>query len=272
MPTIVKTHAIALRVAPYSETSRVVTWLTPDFGKIPTLIKGAWRRKSAFLGQFDLFYTCELLFYLKALHGVHIVKECAPLKTRVTLRTRWRAAACASYLCGLMAAVCPAHAPHPELFVFLEQALDWLVAEPPSEAGLYGCELNLMQRLGLAPQFARCVKCGRAPDTVSAEGPVAGVRRAVPFSCAQGGVWCPACAAARAPDAVEIAPDSVAMLRYWQRSDGGRAARRSRGTPRQLAEIEAVLGRLLVYHLGVRGRMRVIALDLLRRPAAGLIP
>ena len=91
---IVKTQAIVLRMIPFSETSRVVLWLTRDHGKIATIIKGAHRRRSPFVGQVDLFYTCELLVYLRLFRGLHIVKECSPLKPRTPLRSRWRATAC----------------------------------------------------------------------------------------------------------------------------------------------------------------------------------
>jgi len=63
---ILKSPAIVLRFNPFANTSRVVVWLTRDHGKLATLVKGAQRPKSPFLGQFDLFYTCELLFYARA--------------------------------------------------------------------------------------------------------------------------------------------------------------------------------------------------------------
>jgi phosphoesterase RecJ-like protein len=58
-----KTLGIVLSIRPWSQTSHVVTWLTLN-GVITTLVKGALRPKSAFIGQYDLFYTCELVYYL----------------------------------------------------------------------------------------------------------------------------------------------------------------------------------------------------------------
>ena len=60
---IIKTHGIVLSIHPWSQTSHVVTWLTPDHGPVTTLVKGAVRPKSAFLGQYDLNYTCEIVYY-----------------------------------------------------------------------------------------------------------------------------------------------------------------------------------------------------------------
>jgi len=122
---IIKTQAIVLSVRPFSETSQVVSWLSVDCGKISTIVKGAQRPRNFFLGRYDLFYTCELLFYLRLFQGLHIVKECFPLKSRPALRSRWRGTACASYFTGLTARVTPLHAPQHDVYELLEAALDF---------------------------------------------------------------------------------------------------------------------------------------------------
>ena len=40
---IIKTEGIVLAIRPWSQTSHVVTWLTPDHGPVTTLVKGAVR-------------------------------------------------------------------------------------------------------------------------------------------------------------------------------------------------------------------------------------
>ena len=72
---ILKDDAIVLRIYPFGNTSRSVVWLTRQHGKIVTLAKGSQRPGSALLGQFDLFYTCEVLFYAREQRQVHILKE-----------------------------------------------------------------------------------------------------------------------------------------------------------------------------------------------------
>ncbi|MFN2352493.1 MAG: DNA repair protein RecO, partial [Kiritimatiellia bacterium] len=83
---IVRTKALVLRVVSFSETSQVVTWLTPGLGKLTTLIKGALRRGSPFQGQYDLFYTSELIYYERRQSEIHVAGECAVLKHRPQLR------------------------------------------------------------------------------------------------------------------------------------------------------------------------------------------
>ncbi len=91
-----KTTAICLRIAPWSRTSHVVSWLTPD-GKIVTVVKGAVRPKSAFLGQYDLNYTCEILYYARAKGEMHALRECSPIRLREELRRDYRKLALGDY-------------------------------------------------------------------------------------------------------------------------------------------------------------------------------
>ena len=84
---IIKTTGTVLAIHPWSRTSHVVAWLTPDHGVVSTLVKGAVRAKSAFLGQYDLFYTCDLLYYARASGDLHALREVTPRAMRVMRRT-----------------------------------------------------------------------------------------------------------------------------------------------------------------------------------------
>ncbi|MCG2661816.1 MAG: DNA repair protein RecO [Kiritimatiellae bacterium] len=272
---IVKTQAIVLRMIPFSETSRVVLWLTRDHGKIATIIKGAHRRRSPFVGQVDLFYTCELLVYLRLFRGLHIVKECSPLKLRTPLRSRWRATACASYFTGLVAQISPLYAPHPELFRLLDMALDYFADQSALELGLFWFELKLMKVMGLSPQLKECLRCHHPlkEDNAFAEGPGArtahrakacATRMASVFSCVRGGVLCKTCAPSAGAKALPITPDILGMLRFWQSSRSWRSAQSAACTPRQTRDLERILGLFMQYHLEIDNLARATALSILR--------
>ena len=181
---ITKTNAIVLRISPYSRTSHVVTWLTEYAGRISTTVKGAVRPKSAFLGQYDLGYTCELLFYQRARNGLHVAKECSPLEMRLRLRRDWRAFACAAYLCDLVYhATLPSHESQEGVYQLLRDALDALCKEGQEPVVLmHWFELRLLQTLGYAPHAERCVSCG---VTLS--------QKRAGFDAAHGGAFCLNC-------------------------------------------------------------------------------
>jgi DNA repair protein RecO len=114
---IVKTQGIVLAVYPWSQTSHVVTWLTPDHGPVTTLVKGAVRAKSAFLGQYDLFYRCDLLYYARASGDLHALREVTPRNLRERLRGDWRATALAGYAADLAKDLAPANAEAARLYL-----------------------------------------------------------------------------------------------------------------------------------------------------------
>lgn len=253
---IEKTQAIVLRYYPYSNTSRVVSWLTPHAGRVSTMIKGSQRARSAFLGQYDLFYTCELVYYASSRGGLHIARECFPLKPRTPLRGDWKACAAASYLADLVQRISPPDAPHAELFDILDAGLDHLAANGATPEFVHWFELKLLEYLGLAPRLRHCLGCNR--DLKPGE-------RRTRFSYARGGILCPACSRAAADHLLPITPDAVAILSAWQRARSSQSALSTRCTVRQLAELENLLGLFLVYHLDTPLASRAIAMDTLSR-------
>ena len=162
---IIQTKAIVLQIRPWSQTSHMVTWLTPDHGKIVTSVKGACRPKSAFLGQYDLFYTCDLLFYRREHEGIHAIRECTPVALREPLRRCWRHAAVAAYLADLTARVSVGQQESLAFFSLLTQTLDRLASPQTSDLCLLllWYETHLLRLLGLMPDLTTCPHC-HTPD------------------------------------------------------------------------------------------------------------
>jgi DNA repair protein RecO (recombination protein O) len=251
---IEKTDAIVLRVTPFSATSHVVTWLTRDRGRLFTLVKGATRSRSVFLGQYDLHYTCELLYYGKEQGGVAIAKECAPVKPRTGLRADWRAALCAGYSSELVAWCTMPGQPVPLVYELLDSVLDFLSEHGARRTILPWFELMLLSALGLAPRLDSCSLCGTAvvPEIRTALAP------------RHGGVLCQTCRAR--PDAGQvrqISGSAVAMLSAWQRSETPRAAHATACPDDPWLETLGLLAMLLAEHLGGTPPMRTRVVTLL---------
>jgi DNA repair protein RecO (recombination protein O) len=250
---IEKTEGLVLRVFPFSETSQVVIWLTGDHGRIATAVKGARRAKSLFAGQYDLFYTCELLFYRRERDGLHIVRECAPLQARSRFRTDWRAFACASYICGLIAGITFPGGREHALYAHATAALDSLADAGAAPALLLWFELRLAGILGFAPRLGRCAACNGA------------LERQTPavFSAERGGMLCPGCAPRRPGPGIRFPPDALAILRRWQEAESPAVPRRTRCTRNQLLVLQQNLGTFLQYHLDYIPPGRRIALEMI---------
>ncbi len=163
--SLIKSRALCLNVRPFSKTSQMVTWLTEDYGRITTPIKGAQRPKSAFLGKYDLGYTCEIVFYAHDRNGVHHIRECTPLIFREALRTQWRAATAVDYVCDLTLRAAQPGLPTHDLFVVLTELLDTLQRCTAHEVNLsiLWYESQLLSVLGVAPDFRCCRECPPSP-------------------------------------------------------------------------------------------------------------
>ncbi len=158
-PALVKTTAIPLAVRPFSKTSHMVVWLTPGAGRITTPVKGACRPKSAFLGQYDLAYTCEILYYARERDGIHQIRECAPLHLREGLRGNWRAMAAAGYLCDLAMRVSMPLQEASGVYRALTAALNALETGGHPLVCLLWFEAQLIHALGISPDFSDCPQC-----------------------------------------------------------------------------------------------------------------
>lgn len=132
----------------------MTTWLTPDCGPVTTVVKGAVRPKSMFLGQYDFFYTCELVYYARSSGGAHAIREAVPIDMREHIRGDFRSTAYASYAAYLAGMHCPHGEDAAAWYGFLERRLDGLAERPADALSVVWLELEFLSLAGLAPDFA----------------------------------------------------------------------------------------------------------------------
>lgn len=151
-----KTEAVCLRIVPWSRTSHIVTWLTPT-GPLTTVVKGAVRPKSVFLGQYDLNYTCELVHYLRGSGDLKPLRECRPLDLRETLRADYRLLALAGRVREVAERLAPQGPEAAEWFALVTRTLDRLAVRdrraPALLAELLAFEIGALRLAGLAPEI-----------------------------------------------------------------------------------------------------------------------
>ena len=155
-----RSEAICLSIVPWSRTSHIVSWLTPG-GKVTTVAKGAVRPKSWMLGQYDLNYTCDILYYARARGDVHALRDCVPVERRDALRGDFRALALAGYFRRLASEFAPQGPDCAAWHDALAEGLDALAASaagsPPFAGGwlahMLRFELAALHLLGLSPEI-----------------------------------------------------------------------------------------------------------------------
>ena len=147
----IKTEAICLDIRPWSRTSHVVSWLTPA-GKVSTVVKGAVRAKSQFLGQYDLNYTCDIVYYARAKGELHALRECVPVELREELRGDYRKLALAGYMRRLVAELAPMGDEGRAWYELLSRTLSDFKSQI---SDLVRFELEVLELSGLKPDFSK---------------------------------------------------------------------------------------------------------------------
>ncbi len=187
-----KTEAVVLRGVDFSETSRIVTFLTPHRGRMACLAKGVRRKNSPLGAALDTFNRVELVYYWKDGRQVQTLAEAALLDGFPGIKARLEHSAYAGFPLELAYKVAHENEPSAALYAVLVHGLERL-AEWPCDARTHaGWQvMRLVQAAGFAPVLDQCVQCGGPlPETPG-------------FSYA-GGAVCRGCASDRRLSAEEF--------------------------------------------------------------------
>jgi DNA repair protein RecO (recombination protein O) len=239
-----KAVALVLRTTDWSESSRIATLWTREFGKVRVLAKGGRRLKSNFENALDLLTLCGIVFLRKSSGSLDLLTEAQVIQRFPRLRTDLAALYAAYYVAELLAEGTQDYDPHPLLF---DEALDTLRAlgaadAPPAECGprVARFEMVFLRELGYSPVLDHCAGCG---------GPIAETELA--FSAAANGVLCRTCRGGQR-DARTLSPRTWRTL--CDLAGAGDTWRRPWG-PEVRAEVRQLLGQYVTYLLGRRPRL-----------------
>jgi len=155
-----KSTALVIRLADWSESSRVVTLFTRDFGKIGVVAKGAKRLKSAFEAGLDLLSECRIVFLRKSSSSLDILTE-SQLVSRFSPASGSLSSLYGGYyLCELLNGLTQEYDPHPALYDVCVETLGQLSRQADPQLALTQFELVLLREMGLLPEFDTCQACG----------------------------------------------------------------------------------------------------------------
>jgi len=154
MQTTERAHGLILRTRPFTETSLIVNWLTPEFGRISTVAKGARRAKSPFRGKLDLFYEADLSFHRSRRSELHTLREVVLLETHPAIRQELGYLRQASYCSALIEQTTETQTPIREIYELFFNFLRALPQQPPRPRTVFAFELKLLGALGLSPDVS----------------------------------------------------------------------------------------------------------------------
>ena len=153
------TDAVVLRIRQLGEKDRIVSLLSREHGKIPTVAKGARRPGSRLAATTQPFTFAQ--FALARGRNFDIITQVVIHDTFYALHTNLLATACASCAMELLERALSERHAEPELFDLLMETLRALVAGDNGEATLRWFEMRAAALLGYQPELSACVRCGR---------------------------------------------------------------------------------------------------------------
>jgi DNA repair protein RecO (recombination protein O) len=145
---------LVLRTRPLTETSLIIHWLTPGFGRIATVAKGARRAKSPFAGKLDLFYLADFSFNRSRSSDLHTLREVSLRETHGAIRQDILKLRQAAYATALIELTTETETPLPAIYELLREFLDRLCRRKASSQLVFAFELKLLRELGLEPDLA----------------------------------------------------------------------------------------------------------------------
>ena len=157
---------LVLRTRPLTDTSLIVSWLTPQFGRLATAAKGARRPQSPFLGKLDLFYSANFSFSRSRRSDLHTLREVSLLDAHSALRRELGYLHQASYCAALIEQTTETETPLPGIFELMRALLLALPQRPPQPRTVFAFELKLLGELGLKPDLAQSRLSAGAKDIV----------------------------------------------------------------------------------------------------------
>ena len=149
-----RTTGLILRTRPLTETSLIVSWLTPDLGRIATVAKGARRPKSPFRGKLDLFYEADFSFARSRQSDLHNLREVVLRDPHGRLREDLGWIQQASYAATLIEQTTETETPIAAVHELMRTFLAVLPVAPPAPTRVFAFELKLLHELGLGPDPA----------------------------------------------------------------------------------------------------------------------
>lgn len=146
---------LILRTRPLTDTSLIVHWLTPEFGRLATVARGARRPKSPFAGKLDLFYRADFSFQRSRRSELHQLREVSLRETHAGIRNELDYVQQASYCAALIEQTTEMETPLPEIFSLFDGLLKNLPRHKPQSQTIFAFEIKLLSEQGLQPDFEK---------------------------------------------------------------------------------------------------------------------
>ncbi|MCK4547072.1 MAG: DNA repair protein RecO [Candidatus Eisenbacteria sp.] len=244
---LAKTEGVILRRIRLGETSKILTVLTPTYGKIKLVAKGARKVKHRFGSGLEPFSLCSIVFYHREGRDLLMLSQCDTRQDFPQFPQDLQRFAYGSGILEVADKVVLGNESTGTIYGLVTETIARMAGAPVRDLPLlwWAYQLKLLEALGYRPELGSCESCGRK---------VSG--RRVYFAPEAGGVRCDTC---RLGAETRVSGGALKVLEFLSESSWD-AVRSLKVSRRQAGEIENLLSRFLVGQYGDALRIRSLGI------------
>jgi DNA repair protein RecO (recombination protein O) len=201
-PREYSTEAIVIRKTKLGEADSILTFFTPQLGKIQGFARSLRKPKSRMAGHLELLTYSSVSFVrghnIDTITGAQTINGFLPIKDDLWLMSY------GLYISELVNQFTAEHQEHDDIFQLMLETFEQLPGAENKELLLRNFELHLLENAGYRPQLRECIACHKQLEPVTNY-----------FNSLGGGMLCPVCAASR-PQANGLSVNAQKVLRALQ--------------------------------------------------------
>ena len=177
---MLKTEGIVLKEMRYQESSKILNIYTKRYGKIPVMVKGAYKPKSQLIANTQIFSHNE--YQLHKGKSFYYLTQADILESFYSIRGKMERVIYGYYILELVDKSIPDEQENEKIFMLLEKGLRVLSKlDEDFLKFIIAYELKFISFLGYKPYMERCVLCYNTNANT------------VKFSISEGGIICNDC-------------------------------------------------------------------------------
>lgn len=185
------------------EADRIVTFHTPDVGKLRAVARGVRRVKSRMSGHLEPLTHVRLS--VARGRNLDVVSEAETITSFRALKEDLNLVSKAIFLTELIDAFSSEESPNPEEFGLLLSVLTMLPETDAPDQLLSYFEARLLVLSGFGPELRSCAECGDELDPGDHL-----------FSAIAGGLLCPRCRVTSRDPMLSVTINAIKVLRFFQ--------------------------------------------------------
>lgn len=194
-----------MRIHDFGESDLLVSFFTPDRGRLKGVAKGGRKSRRRFANCLDLFCLASLEYEMKKKGDLHFLHSGRLINAFPKVRSDFSSLSLASHMVELTEILFPLGVVDREMFDLLENSFHVLDSSAGKDVLAIFFDAKAMALGGYRIDLNKCCVCGR---TYKGEGRAA-------FSPSEGGISCLKCAK-ESTISPGLSPESVKVLRFMQ--------------------------------------------------------